>query len=181
MEMNHYFDTAHPLRPYTHSLPANPGTFPPDNALRGEQPSIKKNFWPCAKNDAWVDVEDHRKRTEAKGFPAGTEQEGTEYWLPGDTWQTQARLMVAIGPLPTGAKLEKPEPTEAELCTMRIAEIKGELQAIDAAKVRPMSAIIEDTATEDEHVRLAELNALADALRAELQMLEAFIVPLWEG
>ena len=35
-----------------------------------------------------------------------------------------------------------------------------------------MSAILDGTATEDEQVRLAELNAKSDDLRAELQMLE---------
>lgn len=38
---------------------------------------------------------------------------------------------------------------------MRIAEIKGNLQAIDAAKGRPMSAIIDGAATEGEQAKLA--------------------------
>lgn len=167
MEMNHYFDTTHPLRPYTHSLPANPGTIPPDNALRGEQPSIKKGFWPCEKGGAWIDVEDHRERTEAKGFPAGTEQEGVEYWLPGDTWQAPARKMESIGPLPDGWSAVKPEPSVEELTAQRLAAIDARLAEIDTASTRPIRALLDGSGTEDDKERLAGLEQEAEALREE--------------
>jgi hypothetical protein len=73
--LNHYFDASSPLRPYTHSLLATPGTVRPSNALRVDLPftfagdghpakenvpAEFKGFWPCEKDGAWVLVEDHR-------------------------------------------------------------------------------------------------------------------------
>ncbi len=57
---NHYYNDTHPLRPYTHSLAAMPGSIPPVNALRGDAPTAKPGFWPCEKDGAWVYGEDHR-------------------------------------------------------------------------------------------------------------------------
>ena len=57
---NNYFDSTHPLRPYTYSLAATPGTITPDNALRGETPTAKPGFWPGEHNGKWIDIEDHR-------------------------------------------------------------------------------------------------------------------------
>lgn len=167
MEMNHYFDITHPMHPYTHSLPANPGTIPPDNAMRGEQPAIKEGFWPCEKNGAWVDVEDNRERTEAKGFPAGTEQDGVEFWLPGDTWQSPARKVEDIGPLPDGWSATKPEQTEEELTAQRLAAIDARLAELDSASVRPLRAIVDGSATEADAQRLAAIEDEVEALRVE--------------
>ena len=53
-ETNHYFDPTAPLHPYTHSLPATPGTLPPPNALRSDAESLAApaGFWPCEQNGA---------------------------------------------------------------------------------------------------------------------------------
>lgn len=64
----------------------------------------------------WELVEDHRQHLDSKG----TKQGGTPYWLPseGDGWQSSARYMEDLGPLPAGAvtvRPEKPAPTEDEL------------------------------------------------------------------
>lgn len=126
----------------------------PNNAT-STAPQEREGFIPRWTGEAWEQVEDHKGR---EGYVDGKPHTVKEY-----------------GPLPDGWSDTPPEPTEAELCAVRIAEIKGELQSIDTAKVRPMSAIIQGTATDDEHTRLTELNAQADALRAEMQMLEAFI------
>lgn len=141
MEMNHYFDTAHPLRPYTHSLPANPGSIPPANALRGIEPLIKVGLWPCEKGGVWVYAEDHRERTEAKGFPAGTEQAGAEFWLPDDTWRTPARKMEDIGPMPERWSDTPPEPTQEEIAAQRLADIDARL-----TELQKLAAIEEEAA-----------------------------------
>lgn len=105
------------------------------------KPGIIPGFWPRWTGEAWEQIEDHRKRTEGGAVPSGAEQEATEYWLPGDTWQTSARVMVEIGPLPEGALLKKPEPTEAELAAQRIAAIDAELQALEQQADRPSDSI----------------------------------------
>lgn len=59
---NYYFNTEHPLKPFTHVLEANENTLPPDNALRVE-PDFKEGFHPCEKEGAWIMVEDYRGKT----------------------------------------------------------------------------------------------------------------------
>ena len=61
METNYYFDPASPLKPYTHSLPANPDSLPPPNATR-LTPEMAAGFWPCWDGESWVQVEDHRSQ-----------------------------------------------------------------------------------------------------------------------
>jgi len=126
----------------------------PNNATY-TAPQVTEGHIPHWTGEAWEQAEDHKG---LEGFVDGKPHTITDY-----------------GPFPTGWSDTPPEPTESELCAQRMAEIKGELQALDTAKVRPMSAIIDGTATDDERTRLAELNAQADELRGELQMLEAFI------
>lgn len=81
---------------------------------------------------AWETVEDHRQHLDEKG----TKQGGTPYWLPdqGDDWQSPARYMEDLGPLPTGAvtvRPEKPAPTEAELFQQLRTERDRRLAATD--------------------------------------------------
>lgn len=68
--------------------------------------------------------------------------------------------------------------TEAELGTLRRAAIAAELTAIDAASARPLRAIIATQAAGGEAApadvaKIAELEAQAVLLRAELAALEA--------
>lgn len=82
--------------------------------------------------DTWETVEDHRQALDE----TGTKQGGTPYWLPdqGDDWQSPARYMEDLGPLPTGAvtvRPEKPAPTEAELFQQLRAERDRRLSATD--------------------------------------------------
>ena len=80
----------------------------------------------------WETVEDHRQHLDEKG----TKQGGTAYWLPdqGDDWQSPARYMDDLGPLPAGAvtvRPEKPAPTEAELFQQLRAERDRRIAATD--------------------------------------------------
>lgn len=82
--------------------------------------------------DAWEVIEDHRQSLDEKG----TKQGGTPYWLPdqGDDWQSPARYMEDLGPLPAGAVMvrpEKPAPTEAELFQQLRAERDRRIAATD--------------------------------------------------
>lgn len=82
--------------------------------------------------NAWEVVEDHRQHLDEKGAKEG----GTPYWLPdqGDNWQSPARYMENLGPLPAGAvtvRPEKPAPTEAELFQQLRAERDRRIAATD--------------------------------------------------
>ncbi len=75
-------------------------------------------------------------------------------------------VAVVLSPLP-----EPEPPTEAEFTKQRIAEIQQQLTANDLASVRPLRAKVSGTATEFDETRLVELEAQAQALRAELATL----------
>lgn len=82
--------------------------------------------------DAWEVIEDHRQSLDERG----TKQGGTPYWLPseGDDWQSPARYMDDLGPLPAGSvtvRPEKPAPTEDELFQQLRAERDRRLTATD--------------------------------------------------
>lgn len=76
-----------------------------------------------------------------------------------DAWNTEKARLDAMVP---------PEPTEAELTQQRISEIQQQLTTNDLASVRPLRAKVAGTANEFDENRLAELEAQAQALRAEL-------------
>lgn len=54
------------------------------------------------------------------------DRRGTKYWLPNDTWQSPAREMKELGPLPDGAVLERPAKTPEELAREELAKAKAE-------------------------------------------------------
>lgn len=92
MTINYYYDPGQAFCPFTHSLPANPGTLPPVNATRLE-PEFAANFWPCWNGENWYLVEDHRQtETYDKATGAATKTE-------------------ALGPLPANLTIiPKPGP-----------------------------------------------------------------------
>jgi hypothetical protein len=109
---------------YYVGAPVEDRGFLPSNATY-DAPVIIQGSWPRWSGSAWEQVEDHRERTVGKGFVPDAVQEATEFWLPEDNWQSPARTMTEIGPLPAGAVLVRPEPTEAELRAMREAEFNA--------------------------------------------------------
>lgn len=67
----------------------------------------KEGYAVCWTGKAWEYIEDHRQARDKGGVTVdGT---GTPYWMDGDTWESPARYMTELGPLPEGAKLTKPE------------------------------------------------------------------------
>ena len=77
--------------------------------------------------ETWEYIEDHRQNRDKGGVPI--EGTGTAYWLPGDTWQSQARYMKKLGPLPEGALLERPEKSLEELKADKVSQIDAETSA----------------------------------------------------
>lgn len=73
--------------------------------------------------EGWELVEDHRQTRDKGGVIV--EGSGTAYWLPGDTWQTPARYLTELGPLPEGALLERPAKTAEEIAADTLATAKN--------------------------------------------------------
>lgn len=84
----------------------------------------KEGYAVCWNGTAWEYIEDHRQKRDMGGV--AIEGTGTAYWLPDDTWQSQARYMTELGPLPEGALLEAPAKTEEELAAEELAQAKAE-------------------------------------------------------
>ena len=80
----------------------------------------------------WELVEDHRQTRDKGGVIV--EGSGTPYWLPGDTWQTPARYLTELGPLPEGALLERPEKTEEEIVAETLSAAKAD-RAVAVSKI----------------------------------------------
>lgn len=89
------------------------------HATTVECPVLEDKHQAVWNGTAWDVVEDHRKKP-------GVEGSGTPYWLPGDAWNTPARYMTELGPLPEGAMLEAPAKTAEELATEELAQAKAE-------------------------------------------------------
>lgn len=82
----------------------------PANATLIEPPASIEKYVRVFKNGVWTQVEDNR---------------GTEYWLPGDTWQTEPRKMEDLGPLPDGATTERPEKDFSQIKIDKLGEINA--------------------------------------------------------
>lgn len=129
---------AHTYNPVTHDYvsSADDYGYTPANATRVDLPPRPwGRQWPRWTGGDWELVEDHRER-KGPQFASTDVQEATEYWLPGDTWETPARQMFVPGPLPEGAMTERPEkpaPTDAELFARLRAERDRRLALTDYA------------------------------------------------
>lgn len=89
------------------------------NATTVEPPVLVDKQQAVWNGTEWGVVEDHRKKP-------GVEGSGTLYWLPGDSWNTPARYMTELGPLPEDALLEAPAKTDEELAAEELAQAKAE-------------------------------------------------------
>lgn len=89
------------------------------NATTVEPPFLEAKQQAVWNGESWDVLENHRKKP-------GVEGSGTPYWLPGDAWNTPARYMTELGPLPEGALLEAPAKTDEELAAEELAQAKAE-------------------------------------------------------
>lgn len=124
----------------------------------------------------WQMVEDHRERRTDGGFANEDLQAPTDYWLPApapeaDTYQSPARHMTAIGPLPAGAVLECPEKPQSAVDAERVLAIKSSLDEIDRKSSRPLRAVSAGMATTADLEALKVLEIRAQDLRDELAAL----------
>lgn len=123
----------------------------------------------------WQKVEDHRERRTDGGFLPEDVQGPTDYWLPsaGDTYQSSPRHMTAIGPLPAGAVLERPEKPASIVAEEQERALQGQLDEIDRKSARPLRALAAGTATDEDRATLAELETQAAALRGQVRTFAA--------
>lgn len=96
---------------------------PPYNSTPDDLPPRPwLGVWPQYVDGEWTLVEDRRGR-KAPQFAMEDEQEGTDYWLPGDTYDTPARRMHTPGPLPKDAVTMRPEQPLADVKAAKNASI----------------------------------------------------------
>lgn len=89
------------------------------NATTVEPPVLTDKQQAVWNGESWDVLEDHRKKP-------GVDGSGTPYWLPGDAWNTPARYMTELGPLPEGALLEAPAKTDEEVAAEELEQAKAE-------------------------------------------------------
>lgn len=90
--------------------PLEPNVFPlPANSTFTIPPACDNPYVPVWTGSEWELVEDHRQHLDDKGNWTG----GTPYWLPSDDYESEARYMKEIGPLPVDALLSKPAKPES--------------------------------------------------------------------
>lgn len=102
----------------------------------------KDGYAVCWNGSAWEYIEDHRQTRDKGGVPV--EGSGTAYWMPGDDYQTPARYMTELGPLPAGAMLVKPEKPADVLAKEELAKAKAERAAAVAAITVEVDGMIFD-------------------------------------
>jgi hypothetical protein len=142
--LNYYFDETKAHRPYVGSRPANPGSFPPANAVR-EAPPGGEGQWPCLSDGVWVLVEDHRGE---KGYV-----------------NRQPFEIKEVGPWPDGWETEL-VPTPEELRAGAESECLGNLSELDYRSTRCLRTI------EVLRARLADGEEVQADLDAELGRLK---------
>lgn len=103
----------------------------------------------------WELVEDHRQHLDSKG----TKQGGTPYWLPseGDDWQSPARYMEDLGPLPARAVTVRPEKTLSVVKEEKEREVRS---AFDAAIIASLTMPAASPSVTEVSVAAASLAAV---------------------
>lgn len=146
----------------------------PHNCVRTAPPALPwDHLWPRWNGAAWEMIEDHRARRVTEGFALDLAQEPTDYWLPhaGDEWQSPAREMKGLGPLPEGAagtRPEKPRPGAEALFAALRAERDQRLAATDYLAL-------------PDYPQSAEARALVGAHRQALRDLPGLDGAPWDG
>ena len=134
--------------------PLEPGEWlVPAHATPEAPPEVPEGLAAVWQGEAWALVEDHR---------------GRRGWLDGEP-----AVVADLGPLPAGWRDTAPEPGPEALAAARLAQVLAELTALDAASARPLRAVLAAQVGGAEPdpadlARLADLEAQAQALRAEL-------------
>lgn len=134
-------------------LPAN-STF---TKPKEEAPEGYVNVW---NGIVWKLIEDNR---------------GKEYWLPEDVYNTPARVMKDLEPLPENTIFTPPEQTEEEKKNEKANSFRGNLRNI---AVNAMMATLAGNGIENAKVEYqTELQSVED----EVAILVPDVFPLWDG
>lgn len=145
---------------YSHEIDGVEGELPPLGAILSPPPPEPwDHVWPRWDGTKWELAEDHRKREYTRA------QEATEYWLPGDQWDSPARTMTEIGPLPEGAMLTaptKPQPSVTAKAA-HLADVR--YKAEQGSTVWSGHTLQTDDRSQSKY--LAELAAIDQGVRAD--------------
>ena len=122
--------------------------------------------------EVWEAVEDHRQHMDERGRKEG----GTPYWLPEDTWRSEPRYAEDLGPLPSGALLERPERPFSELRAEKVREIDSgystvfQALVVESSSVPSAAVVAADTmsSSADDPQGFGFVRAMLAARRAEL-------------
>jgi hypothetical protein len=121
-EMNYYYNQSHPLKPFTGQCLANPGSYPPDGAVRFPPPSgYPQGKHPAFKDGSWVLIDDHRNES---GYVNG-----------------QPFTIKDYGPYPDGWSTTPPPPTPEQIKQEAINQCLGKLAELDAKSTRTIRSI----------------------------------------
>lgn len=112
-------------------------------------PEKKPGYARVFRNGAWDYVEDHRQTRDKGGVIE--EKSGTPYWLPGDTYQTQARYMKELGSLPEGALLVRPEKPAEVVAEEALAAAKNERASLVAKSTVVVDGLVFDADEESQN------------------------------
>lgn len=125
----------------------------------------KDGYAVCWNGRAWEYVEDHRQKQDRNGLhPTG---QGTVYWMPEDTWESPARHMTALGPLPAGAMLEAPAKPQNVIDAEILAQAKAERAAAVASITVTVDGMVFD-GDETAQERMARTVTAASATGASM-------------
>lgn len=117
-------------------------------------------------------IDGHIPKWDGKKWNQAETHKGKEGYIDG-----QAHTIKGHGPLPKGWTTDKPEPTEKDSALSRIAEIDGEIIALEQKALRPLLAIRAEIDEPYDSERLDELTTQIIDLRCERQMLELIAYP----
>ncbi len=128
---------AHRYNPITHDYVSSSEDFgnPPANSsyvLLPPRPWDRQ--WPRFNGVVWELIEDHRER-KAPAFANEDAQEATDFWMPGDNYNSPARKVFQPGPLPEGALLDRPDKPLSVLKQEKAEEIGRAYEAAIAASL----------------------------------------------
>ena len=122
----------------------------PNNSTR-TVPEVRNGYIPHWMGTAGEQVENHKGK---EGYVGGKSFTVKEY-----------------GPLPNGWSDTPPEPTQKEKDAQLKTQILARLKEIDLVSVRPLRAMANGEAAQEDKDKLTELDAEAQTLRTELAIL----------
>lgn len=133
----------------------------PANATFTAPPAKRAGYTALWNGSGWTEAEDHR---------------GAQYWPKGATYNSASIEMKALGPLPDGASLTRPEKTADEITAEKEQREQAETEAARVPDLEAAVAELGMTSSSDKEESDAaalDLAAYAAELEQRIALLEA--------